>query len=359
MAKRTRLGLFANLETKIMALIMAVVLYAYARSERSGEESNVMVPLTLTLPTATMALPKVPEKIPDRVSVSFSGPQKAIEKLREVRNQIEARYEVDEKGHENEDQWTVTITLTADQMTGVPREVTVTEVVPTTLTLTIARTTEKELKVRLNLQGEPPPGFEISKAEPPAPWPGVITVTGPKKVLAGAAEINTEPIKLSSLLPIAMRFPGTARVEQTVFVKVDNQLKPEHIDCNQSVTYSITLTQVRGTQTLKKLPVRVLQPANFPYIVRLVPGNETVDVEVRGLKLSLDKLDNSNVKAYVDVADQRPTTGKPPASLPVQFALPDEVQGKVEIINEPAKMVGVDILEPAPAKDKGTLPVRP
>jgi len=184
-------------------------------------------------------------------------------------------------------------------------------------------------------------------------------VTGPKRVLAKATEINTVPVSLSNLPPIAdQAIPGAAKVEQYVEIKVDNKSQRERIDCNQSVEYWITLSPIRESKVFKKVPVRIMMPANFPYLARPVQSQETVDVEVRGLKQSLSKLDPTNVKAYVDVTDKRPAApvgGPPtPVSLPVLVILPDEVQGKVEIVNEPQKMVGVDILEP-PTKKEGPL----
>ncbi len=344
------MGIFSNLETKVMALIMAVVLYVYAMSEHSGQESNVSVPFNIILPPATTVL----EKFPDRVLVNFSGPQKAIERLREVRNHIEVRYEAEERGHENDNEWAATVTPAANHVMGVPREISVTKIEPDTFNLTIARTTTKELKVKLQMEGEPPAGFEISKADPSWVYPGTITVTGPKRVLSRATEISTVPVKLSSLPPIAdQRFRRNVPVEQFVEVKDPNQPQPrrERIDCNQSVEYWITLTQIKDTLPLKKLPVNVLMPPNFQYLARLIPGNETVDVQVKGLKPSLAKLTATNVYAYVYVGDQRP---KPlPVSLPVRFVLPDEVQGKVEIVEDPPKTVGVDIVEPPQPKKEG------
>lgn len=347
MAKR--IGIFGNLETKVMALIMAIVLYVYAMSEHSGQASNVNVPLYITLPPATIIL----EKYPDRVNVSFVGPQKAIEKLNEVRSLLEIRCTVDEKGHENDDGWTTTITLNPDQIIGVPHEVTVTKIEPDNFTLTIARTTTKELKVRLHLTGEPPPGLELSKTTPPEVFPGTITVTGPKRVLARATEISTKPISLSTFPPIAgERIRGTEKLEKSVEVKVDNQIKREPIDCNQEVTYWVTFTQVKETRVLKKVPVYVLRIPTFPYVARPIPGQETIDIELRGTKQYLDKLNVHNVFPYVFLGDQRPSKSNIPVTLPVRVILPDEVQGKVEVINEPPKVVGIDILE-MPMKKEG------
>jgi hypothetical protein len=304
---------------------------------------------------------KAPEKIPEHVFVSFSGPQKAIENLREVRSQLSVEYTADDKGHENDDEWDTTVALTPGQVKGVPHEVTVTRIEPDTFTLTIARTMEKELKVRLNLQGEPPQGFEISKPpDEPKVFPGVIKVSGPKRVLARAMEISTKAIRLSDLLAIAdFRNEDAIGLEQAVEVKVDNRVTLEPITCNQSVKYYIWLTQVKKKKELKNLPVKIMTPPNFPYVARLVKSLEKVDVQVQGLEQSVNLLNENNVKAFVDVSDQRPSsrTDTPPApvSLPVEFKLPDEVQGKVEVLNEPPKKVGVDILEPPKA---GTLPPR-
>jgi hypothetical protein len=80
-----------------------------------------------------------------------------------------------------------------------------------------------------------------------------------------------------------------------------------------------------------------------------------VDVELRGLKQNLAKLNPDSVKAFVDVTDKRPEKSNLPVILPVQFWLPEDVQGKVEVVNEPAKFIGVDITEPQP-KEKGPAP---
>ena len=232
-----------------------------------------------------------------------------------------------------------------------------TKIDPPKVELMLAHTMSKELKVKLNTPGEPPTGFTVSKAQPPLVWPGVVTVTGPRRVLAHATEIKTKPIPLSSLLPIAdTEIKHGVPLEQSVEVTVNDKTTTEHIDCNQTVEYSIWLTQARGKKTLTKLPVKILTPPNFPYVARLVQSLEKVDLEVRGLEQNLDKLNASNVIAYVDVTDKRPTTGKPPETLTVKFILPEEVQGKVEIVNDLPK-VGVDILEPP--KDRMPPPVRP
>jgi len=207
----------------------------------------------------------------------------------------------------------------------------------------------------MNLQGEPPAGFEISKPpDDPKVFPGVIRVSGPKRVLAHATEISTKPIRLSDLLAIGdFRNEDTVALEPSVEVRVDNRVTLEPIGCNQSVKYYIWLTQVKKKKELKNLPVKIMMPQNFPYVAHLVKSLEKVDVMVQGLEQSVNLLNENNVKAFVDVSDQRPSsradTPPAPVSLLVEFKLPDEVQGKVEIVNEPAKKVGVDILEPPKA----------
>ncbi len=70
-----------------------------------------------------------------------------------------------------------------------------------------------------------------------------------------------------------------------------------------------------------KMRVKVIGPAEYPYVIKL--QDEFADVKVKGPKLLLDKLNTEDVILYIDVSSLKPPG---PYKQPIKCILPKNIE---------------------------------
>jgi len=343
------LGLLTdNIEVKLVAFAMAIALWVYATNEHY-KEHTVKIPVKIDVPEGVAVL----KSSAQRVEVIFSGPERLISELRdnEAAGKVGVTFTVKPKEAEA-DEWKRTFVIEGTKsFTGVPSGLRVNRIRPRRIDVTLARLTEKDIPVRLNIVGDPPAGYTIA---PGNVWvfPSVVKVRGVKTVLEKAEFIRTLPFDISKWPTLEQKEVYIERrigIEQKVRIKKDSGYEEHPVSCDETVQFWIKLVEVPAEKVFEGIPVEVLSPFNYPYLVNLL--EHTVDVVLTGPRAQLERLKPEDISAFVDVSGLRPS--KLPHKCPISLLLPPEAQGKIRLKQEIT--VNVEIKEAkaaaaAPAK---------
>ncbi len=168
-----------NLLLKCVSLVLAVLLW-YFISARGYSE------LTLQLPVELVNIPEgyeVVNKSTDRVNVSFLGSTKILRLL----NPEQLRVSVDMKDATEGVQKRM---LTPRQIK-VPSAISITDIRPGTITITIEKVAEKVVPVVLNLKNK-----KLSEEFLFTVTPNTVKIKGPESALKKARFVKTEPIDI-------------------------------------------------------------------------------------------------------------------------------------------------------------------
>ncbi len=209
MARRVRRG--GNLRYALLSVVIAMVLWTVARGG-STHETEYDIPVVFAdLPDTLVITDQTAKKINVRVRGSRAA-FRAVTDMQYVENvggavQGRARYELDGK------------------RLGLPRGVRVVGLSPAQLDVVFERVGRKNLRIRADVQGEPPEGFVLGDIviEPARVW-----LTGARSRVLALKEVVTETIDVSQLQEAAEREVtlsiGTEHVwleeEQTITVTV-------------------------------------------------------------------------------------------------------------------------------------------
>jgi len=328
-----------NIEVKVMALVMAVVLWFYARNEQTDEMPHMRAPLRISLPEgASLVEPYLKE-----VRLAMYGPRRALARVRT--QGVWVGIQVEKVPADIEGPWTYPASLDPEdcRLTSgapLPAEVTV-SIAPTRVSLRIVRLARSRMKVELVLGGKPTPGYRIVEKfiHPDEVW-----VVGPKSTLKAAMRVRTKPVNVSGLTEEwNVTFPWKTKLEQTVEVRRDGKIVREPVTAGAEIGVYLTLGEVLETRSLAGVAIQVMAPPGYPFRVR--PEREKVDIRVTGKKPALDALDGDDVFGYIAVGDlQKPG----PYAQTVHFTMPPGI----EVAQEPVKL-NVEIIPPTA---KGGLP---
>jgi YbbR domain-containing protein len=188
----------------------------------------------------------------------------------------------------------------------VPIGVKVLSVNPTAILIKLEYVKRREVPVRPTLQGMPPDGYRIVKAEVRPP---IVRIKGAESRVDAVNEVNTLPFDVSGMHQSVERDVGLDLQRQNVQLdgplpKIDVEIQP-----------------VAPNFRIKNVDIRVLSS----YKVRL--DEKTVTVLVRAEAKSLKTLDKDRVYAVIDLS------GKPKGHYvePVKVTLPEDV-GLVKVI---------------------------
>lgn len=193
-----------------------------------------------------------------------------------------------------------------------PFGVTVSQVVPQTVSLAFEIGETRLVPIRADIEGEPAPGFERGRV---TVSPGSVEVTGPSSDLHALRDAATEPVSIDG---------ATATVVQTVTVGVDDSALRLRQPVSAEVRVEIRPAAIERTLTRVRVEAR-----HAPDGTSGVSSPDAVSVAVRGAREALAGLESADVKAFVDLAGLRP--GR--YNLPVRI--------------DPSRAFGVSRIEPS------------
>lgn len=290
---------FRNLGLKVLALAIASLLWFTMAGEHVVERI-VRVPLEMQNRHERLELVGNP---PDQVEVRLKGSSGLLSRLQP--GDIVAILDL-----ESARPGSRLFHLRTDQVRS-PFGVTVSQVIPQTISLAFELGEARVVPIRPDVQGEPAPGYVRGKV---TIAPSSVEVVGPSSDLHALREATTEPVSIDG---------ASARVEETVTVGVDDSALRLREPLTATVTVEIVASPVERTFT--GVPV---QARNTPRGTTAdVPG--TIVVAVRGARDALSQLNASEITAFVDLAGLGP--GR--YNLPVRI--------------DPSRAFGVSRIEPS------------
>lgn len=302
-----------NLGVKLMALAMAIALWLFATGKYTGELSCTL-PVEVSLPQGYTLLGQSATV----VNVRMKGPKSSIDYVSELigERKIFARCEVYVKGRETEDVIEETVVLDKKSF-NLPAEVKLDMVTPKKIELTLVRREKKTLAVELQKRGEPMAGYTVASE---FFFPAEVQVVGPANILKDATVIKTLPIDITSLTPEQNRtFPWQVPLEQRVVLNKNGKTITAPVECDGVVNVWFDIVEELENREFEKVEIKLLQPPDFPYKVKL--EQKFITLKVKGPKLVLDKLTAPEV--YVDVSNLKPPG---PYKQPLICRLPPEVE---------------------------------
>jgi len=291
---------FGNLTAKAMALIMAVALWFYAYSA-SRDEKTWAVPVEIGItegwtlggdePTVTLTV-----TYPNALREEFKA-ARATGRIR-----LAATLTPEEQGP---DEQSLEIDLEAANLRApFPLKVALRRVIPSRIEVRVVREETRTLAVEVRIS-DPPAGFMLASAH--RAIPDKVAVRGPRDVLSRASTIETEIVDISALTPLrglTVNEKLPARIAQ--YVTIGD--KQHAVACDEDVQVQVALIPVPGQKTFTQIPIRLLTPPDYPYVVEIREGERATDVEVSGPEDVVDKLKPENIVLYVDVRNLAPNT---------------------------------------------------
>jgi len=300
-------GVRQNLGTKVIAVVIACVLWAIVIGSQSIE---VTKEVAIDVRTATDAVTS--NEIPERVSFRMQGPKAFLRAVLDRRedpiliNLTSARPGL------------VTYRFSPDNI-AVPIGVKVLGVQPAAVLIKIEALKAKELPVRLEMRGALPPGVRLVRAEV---LPGRVVVKGPESRIENMAELLAAPVDLSEV-----RESGT----RELLLDLERQ-RLEIVGLAPKARIEVaSVPKGKGDREevfrLKAVPVTVT-PKGLGTV-----AEGAVQVWVSGPKELIAKLNEGNVQVSVS-ASGRPTgtiTVVPNVLLPSGVRLVKTVPAKVTL----------------------------
>lgn len=283
-----------NIGTKLISIAVAVILWVVVLGSRNVEVTKD-IPLEVITPTDVQPS----NEIPDHISFRLSGP-KAF--LRAILDRREDPIRVNLSGSKP---GLVTYRFFSDNIR-VPIGVKVLSVNPTAILIKLESIKRRDVVVRPSLQGAPPEGFRILRAEI---RPSTVKIRGAESRVDAVSEVTTMPFDVSA-------------IRQTTEKEVALDLTRSDVQLEGPLPkIFLEMEALSANFRIKNVDIRVVSP----YKVRL--EDKTVTVLVRADAKNLRNLDKDKVFAVADLS------GKPKGHyvVPVKVTLPAEL-GLVKVV---------------------------
>jgi YbbR domain-containing protein len=305
-----------NLGARALALALAIFVWSAIREATSYDTVVEDVPIIVRCDEG-LALLDLSDESTD---VRFRGTWTDIRDL--SRDQVQVV--VDVRGHSIEGPQTVAIGPENVRGPRGPRPVSLRV---NRISFSLDHEVEKQVPVKVELQGSPPPGFEVERV---MCTPAVVTLLGPSSRLENVEVVRTAPVELegrtqSFKIRRAILPPGPGWAAR---------VNPDR------VWIEVTVIEQSATWVIEDVPLRVVVDVDSREVVGLSP--RVVDVTVQGRGESLPGLDATALIAFVEALN---------LTAPGQYELPVRVYTAA-----PVRVLSVS---PASAAVEWRAPVRP
>lgn len=287
-----------NRGLKLVSLLLAIVAWFAIREITSFTAVVREVPVKVLLDEGWGVL----DRSVDVVDVTCRGSQSDIRYL--TRDQL--RIEVDLRGRSIAGAQEIRLHPQAVKVPGGARAVSVD---PPEITLTLDREGERIVKVRADIVGNPPEGYELAEV---VCTPAEARLQGPEGRLAGVAEVKTAPIDLEGRL----KSFSLSRV-----IQAPSELWSARVDPDRA-RIDVRIVERSSALDLTDIPLHLLvQPGTPP--IQLDIEHTTVAMSLRGRAEALKNLSATNLTAFVDCTGL--TSGER-RELPVVVSVPAGVE---------------------------------
>ena len=294
-----------HLGLKILALVMAVILWFLAVGRETGE-------IGLKVPLEMVNFPKdmlIANEIPDGISIRIRGSVALTRQVAERKLRFRLDLAGAKKGSNN-------FTIVPDAL-GLPRGLEVTHLSPSSITVELERLVTKKVGLLPVIQGEPEAGYVIDEI---VLEPNEVEVRGPESQLLGLDRLWTEPIDVTKLTE-----PTTVVAKPVLPSVAVNLVRPTEIKTNLKISPKLT---VRAFKNVK------VEAVNSAYQFELEP--ETVDLLIRGPVNAMTELvTGKGLRVVLDLAGfepgrfKRKVVVRVPEMMEVLEIKPDQIWVKI------------------------------
>jgi YbbR domain-containing protein len=271
-------GIVANLGVKLLALLVAMVIWFNAIGQQESERTYV-VPLHFSALSDTLT---VTGRVPEDVQIAVTGTRRDLLLLEFKKLSVSLNMNRAEPGRFTQRLSVSDVVLPPDVE---PRKVRI--VSPLLVDVSLERLVTKRVRVAVSLSGDLP-GNQLLSSIPEA-VPGWVLITGPQSIVSRMDKVSTRPIELDRV-----RLSGDREV--ALDVDGDVSCQPEKVRVGLFVSE-------RGRRVLANIPPTVLVD-ELDVVAEVLP--KTVSLTLEGPKALLDTLSSKDVSVLIDLS------GKPP-----------------------------------------------
>jgi YbbR domain-containing protein len=263
-----------NWQLKLSALAMAILLWTVPEFEAQSSQELENVPVRVQLTDPQWAT--VGEPLPPTIKVTLAGPTRALMALRADRPSIVVP--VDQVSSAD----TAILLLPAWLRTSVSDEITVEDLVPSSVNLSFEPMEVDVVTLRARVTGELPSGLSLVRS--PEVVPGFVRVSGPSSRVGELASVSLTPLDLSEV-----RSSGTfVRPVDTANLS-GMALSPEQASVEIEVEETLT-------KSFEGVPVRLPNLASGP---QLQARPSTVTVVLSGATSLVESFDPAQLRITV------------------------------------------------------------
>ena len=280
-----------NLGLRAIAVLLAIGLWFFVNAGQRGVLAPMRVPISYRqLPHGLVIVNDHPES----VQVEVRGPRTLLSLLDPDRMLLRLDLSGVTPGQ--------AVFKIGPEMFNVPRQTDVTRISPSQIVLDIDRIAERQVPIRVDVQGQPAPGYHVvsAKANPPT-----VMVHGPSRFVFHTDSVQTSPIEVNG---------AKADIAQPVSLAPPSDRVT--ITGSQAAEAMVSIDEIIADREFRGLPVEV---RDTDYKVKVQPAK--VAVTVRGPVNQLSGL-NLHGSVYVTAEDVEPGL----RDLPLQIDLPDGIQ---------------------------------
>jgi YbbR domain-containing protein len=204
-----------NLFFKILALVLAVILWFLVVGEERAE-------VGLTIPLELVNMPRdliVVNNLPQGIDIRVNGPRSLIRSLttRDLSKSLDLS---------NTRAGTVTYSISSEGIR-LPRGVAVTRIHPTQVVVVLQKQIKKMIPVRARVIGRPASGYEVGLVRI---RPEEVEVAGPEEVIKDLENLTTKPVDI-----------GGRRESLVQEVYLDFRFPQIHLSRNQTIEVEVKI----------------------------------------------------------------------------------------------------------------------
>jgi len=262
-----------NINYKVAAIILAILLKLYFVSPRNQVQDSVIVPIAIVDLPKTLAVISPRNLHSLTATITLNGPRSLVEQYknnpREIR--VPLMY-LNQRTHPDE---SFVEKIDLKQFVNIPSGLELENIEPTILKFTLDKNNKKNVVVDVmnNLVGELQPGYVLKNV---TVTPSSMMITGPALELDRITKINTEKIDIS---------PFTESQEFHVLLDTISDLVVYNVDM---VKVTLEIVQKTKEKQFSQIPVRVIveqaedgADSNKYAKVVVAPTNVRVKIKIR------------------------------------------------------------------------------
>jgi len=303
-------GLTSNPGYKLLSLGIALVAWLWVQGSQVIP-ARVRAQVVWTSPTGLMAV----EALPASVTLTVVGPRHATR----MAAQGEVRIPIDLS---KSDQGPVSLDLSTFAIDGLPANLTVTDIEPSTLKFTLDSILAKKVRVEARTIGDPAEGWQVAAVDVD---PQVVSIRGPRAVVSSVSTVATLPVDVSDFVEDA---------EQRVDLDLPRNTE---LVTDDPIRVSVDVEPRFVTLDLEAVPVQVWEGDGWTV------DPATVRVVLQGPSEELSRIGDDDVVAFVHLPAEPTRKSYDPAYGPTSGT-------RLRVLHPGGDEVTVEAVTPARVK---------